>query len=129
GAEGLGFATPIDIAREVAEDLITDGKVQHVWLGIQGQDVDADTAAALGIDGGALVREVVDDSPAAAAELRNDDVIVAIDGRPIANMSALVVALRRLDPGTTVELTVRRGGEQLAIDVTVAERPDDLEED
>ena len=128
GAEGLGFATPIDIAREVAEDLITDGKVQHVWLGIQGQDVDADTAAALGIDGGALVRDVVDDSPAAAAGLRNDDVIVAIDERPIANMSALVVALRRLDPGTTVQLTVRRGEEQLAIDVAVAERPDDVDE-
>ena len=127
GAEGLGFATPIDIAREVAEDLITDGKVQHVWLGIQGQDVDADTAAALGIDGGALVRDVVDDSPASEAGLADDDVIVAIDDRPIANMSALVVALRRLDPGTTVRLTVRRGEEQLEVDVVVAERPADVE--
>ena len=128
GAEGLGFATPIDIAREVAEDLIATGKVQHVWLGIQGQDVDAETATALGIDGGAQVREVVDDSPASAADLKADDVIVAVDETPIANMSALVVALRRLDPGTTVRLTIRRGEEQLQIDVEVAERPADLED-
>ena len=127
GAEGLGFATPIDIAREVADDLIATGRVQHVWLGIQGQDVDAETAEELGIDGGAQVREIVDDSPAAASDLEADDVIVAIDDRPISNMSALVVALRRLDPGTTARLTVRRGDQQLEIDITLTERPADVD--
>src|SRR5437667_282746 len=95
GAEGLGFATPIDLARSAAEQLIATGKVVHVWLGVAGTDLDPDTAGDLHIDGGALVGQVVDGSPAAKAGLTARDVIVAVDGKTVTTMGALVVELRR----------------------------------
>src|SRR5439155_919313 len=91
GAEGLGFATPIDIARSVAEELIETGRASHVWLGVEGSDVDEETAGKLGLHGGAAVKRVVDSSPAKAAGLAAGDVIVSIDDKPVTTMAALVV--------------------------------------
>ncbi|HWH34218.1 MAG TPA: trypsin-like peptidase domain-containing protein, partial [Acidimicrobiales bacterium] len=126
GAEGLGFATPIDIARSVAEDIIATGQAAHVWLGIEGRDLDAASARAHGVAGGAVVVEVVDRSPAAGAGLEPDDIIVAISGEPVASMSALVIALRELEPGQPVELGVRRGGRTQTVVVELASRPEGL---
>jgi serine protease Do len=125
GAQGLGFATPIDVARSTADQLINTGKVVHVWMGIQGTDIDPTTASELGIDGGALVRGVVKGSPAeqAGVGVAARDVIVGVDGRPVATMGALVVALRARQPGDTVGLDVRRGAEKRRISVRLADRP------
>jgi S1-C subfamily serine protease len=124
GAEGLGFATPIDIARDVADQLITTGRVVHVWLGIDGEDLDRNRADAMGVTGGAVVKGVKGDSPAALAGLSASDVIVGIDGRPIASMSGLVVALRSHKPGQIVKLTVRHDGAKVRdVTATLAERP------
>ena len=125
GAEGLGFAAPIDIARSVADDLIATGTAVHVWLGIEGRDLDAASAAARGVDGGAVVVEVVADSPAATARLATDDVIVAVSGTPVRSMSALVIALRERQPGDRVELEVLREGERTTVGVELATRPSD----
>jgi S1-C subfamily serine protease len=124
GAEGLGFATPIDIARDVADQLITTGRVVHVWLGIDGEDLDRNRADAMGVTGGAVVKGVKGDSPAALAGLSASDVIVGIDGRPIASMAGLVVALRSHKPGQIVKLTVRHDGAKVRdVTATLAERP------
>ncbi len=93
GAQGLGFATPIDIAHSSAEQLIAGGKVVHVWLGIEGTDVDPTTAKEMAIDGGALVGRVVKGSPADKGGIQVRDVIVAVDNQPVKTMGALVVAL------------------------------------
>src|SRR5207244_9313808 len=58
GAEGLGFATPIDIARSVADELIATGRATHVWLGIEGADLDQISADRMGVSGGATVKRV-----------------------------------------------------------------------
>lgn len=123
GAEGLGFATPIDIARDVAEQLITKGKVTHVWLGVQGEDLDPATAQGMGIDGGARVRQVTGDSPARRAGLEREDVITHIDDRPVTSMGALVVSLRGHKPGDVVQLTIRRDGKARTLAVELTERP------
>jgi S1-C subfamily serine protease len=125
GVEGLGFATPIDIARSVADDLIVSGKAVHVWLGIEGRDLDATSAAARGVDGGAVVVDVVGDSPAATAGLATDDVIVAISGTPVRSMSALVIALRDRRPGDRIDLEVLRQDDRSTVDVELATRPSD----
>jgi len=125
GAEGLGFATPIDIARSVADDIIATGEAVHVWLGIEGRDLDAASAAAAGLDGAAVVVEVVAGSPAAAAGLAVDDVIVAMSGKPVPSMSALVIALRERDPGERIDLVVLRQGDRSQIDVELGVRPTD----
>lgn len=124
GAEGLGFATPIDIARDVAAQLIETGRVVHVWLGIEGEDLDQSRADAMKVNGGAVVKGVRDGSPAEAAGLAATDVITSIDGKPCTSMAALVVALRLRKPGERVRLTVQRdGGAKRQVTATLAERP------
>lgn len=123
GAGGFGFAIPIDVARAVAEQLITRGRVVYVWLGVKGGDLDGPTAAALGLTGGALVGEVMAGSPADRVGLSPLDTIVGLDGTPIASMSQLVVALRRHQPGESVQLDVVRDHQRLTVVVVLTERP------
>jgi S1-C subfamily serine protease len=118
GAEGLGFATPIDIARDVAEQLITTGKVVHVWLGIEGEDGTGNT--------GALVRKIRPDSPAAKAGVKERDIITAVAGKPVTSMSALVIALRTRKPGQVVTLGLTRDGKPMTVEATLVERPRNL---
>jgi putative serine protease PepD len=118
GAEGLGFATPIDIARDVAEQLITTGKVVHVWLGIEGEDAVNNS--------GALVRKVRADSPAADAGVKERDIITSIDNHKVASMSAVVVALRSRKPGQVVKIELTRDGKPVTVNATLAERPRNL---
>ncbi|HWW43921.1 MAG TPA: trypsin-like peptidase domain-containing protein [Acidimicrobiia bacterium] len=126
GAEGLGFATPIDIARDVADQLINTGKVVHVWLGVEGEDVTPQTSGDLGTDSGALVRKIRAGSPAAKSGIAVRDVITSIDGKPIRSMAALVVALRLRHPGDTAVLGIVHDGKPKTIRVTLAERPKTL---
>jgi S1-C subfamily serine protease len=123
GAEGLGFATPIDVARSVAEDIITTGRAVHVWLGVQGSDLDHRTAEDLGVEGGARVEDVVDGSPAAEAGVVPTDVIVAVEDEAIASMSSLVISLREREPGDEVSLDVVRDGDHREVVVGLVERP------
>jgi S1-C subfamily serine protease len=123
GAEGLGFATPVDVARSVAEDIITSGHAVHVWLGVQGSDLDRRSAEDLGVDGGARVEEVVEGSPAAEAGVTPSDVIVQVEDEAVASMSALVIALRQRDPGDAVALEVVRDGDRRQVVVDLVERP------
>jgi S1-C subfamily serine protease len=122
----VGYAVPIDIARLVAESLVQTGSIVRVWLGIEGHEVDITTARARDIDGGVIVRRVVAKSPADTGGLAAGDVIVAVDGRPTTTMTALVVMLRTRQPGDDVELSLRRGTEQVTVAVELLERPRDV---
>ena len=126
GAEGLGFATPIDIARDVAEQLITTGRVVHVWLGIEGHDLEEERATSLGIDSGALVRKVHPSSPAAKAGIAPSDIITSIEGKPVTSMGMLVLALRSRKPGDVVSVGLLRDTQRHTMRVTLAERPGSL---
>ena len=122
GAEGLGFAIPIEIAHAVATDLIDTGHARHGYLGIDAADLSSEHAASLGIEGGAIVADVENGSPAEEAGLQPGDVVVEIDGVPARSMSALIVSIRLSSPGTTVHLTVVRDGAELDLPVTMGER-------
>ncbi|MGI9032270.1 MAG: peptidase S1 [Acidimicrobiales bacterium] len=123
GSEALGFATTIDVARSVADELIRSGRVVHVWLGVEGGDVDGATATDLDVDGGAMVGHVTSASPAERGGLATRDVIVAVNGRAVRSMGELIVALRAYGPGDRVALEVIRDRQHRTITVTLAERP------
>ena len=123
GAGGFGFAIPIDLARFVADQLIATGRVTGVWLGVKGGDLDAATAAALDLTGGAVVSEVMDGSPADRVGLAPLDTIVALDGVAVTSMAQLVVALRPRQPGDVVQLDVVRDHQRMAMVVVLTERP------
>ena len=123
GAEGFGFATPIDAARSVAEQLMATGRVVNVWLGVEGSDLDWPTAQSLNVDGGAIVEQVKSDSPAERAGLAARDVIVGVNGRPVTSMGMLVVSVRAHRPGDVCTLDVVRDNQHHGMSVTVAERP------
>jgi S1-C subfamily serine protease len=123
GTEGFGFATPVDQARSVAEQLITTGRVTTVWLGVEGSDLDGPTASDLNVDGGAMIGQVKSGSPAEQAGLAARDVIVALNGRPVTSMGMLVVWLRPHHPADTVDVEVIRDRQHRTMRVTLGERP------
>ncbi|MFT5531533.1 MAG: S1-C subfamily serine protease [Candidatus Poriferisodalaceae bacterium] len=116
GAEGLGFATPIEVAHAVATDLILHGEARHGMLGVRGQDA-VPSELHDGYEDGVAVRDIDPSGPAAAAGLEIDDIIVAIDGQPVTSMAELVVTARLLEPGTPAQLTVQRN--DLTLDLTL----------
>jgi len=140
GNVGIGFAVPINTAREVAQQLIDDGQVEHAFLGISGTDLTPEIVDALNLDAdaGALVQSVVPDSPAdeagieaGDAELTIDgqplraggDVIVAADGNPVESMTDVIAAVDAKQPGDEIELTLMRGDEERTASVELDERP------
>jgi len=120
---GFGFATTIDVARSVADELIRTGKVVHSWLGIEGGDLDAATALDLNLEGGAMVAVVADASPAQRGGLATRDVIVAVDGHTVASMGDLVMVLRSHAPGDSVVVKVVRDRRSRTAAITLVERP------
>ena len=123
GAEGLGFATPIEIAHDVATNLVMHGRVDHGFLGVGGDDLGRELALSLGLEGGATITAVGDHTPAASAGIAPGDIIVAVDGIPVLTMGELVVRIRRLDPGDTSKITLVRDGEQITMSTKIVSRP------
>jgi putative serine protease PepD len=117
----FGFATPIDLAHRVAEQLLRTGHMVHGWIGVEGADLASAEAQRMGVAGGAVVRSVVEGSPAAAAGLATDDVITEVDGRPVGSISGLVVRLRDHDPGDDIVVGYWRDGHHEQATVTLAE--------
>lgn len=117
------YATPIDIARKVADELIRTGSVVYPWLGVEGEDADSDLANKLAITGGALVIEVEDDSPASLAGLRPGDVIVGVEAVQIESMGALKLELRNRRPGEPVTIHFMRDGARQQVNATLVSKP------
>lgn len=120
GAEGLGFAVPVDLAVSVADDLIADGRVRHAMLGIQGttatEELD-DAQIPLGVS----VTSIMTGSAYEDGGGRLGDVIVAIDGDPVSSIQELIADLRMKRAGDTVIVTALRGDEELTFPVELGE--------
>ena len=118
---GIGFAIPIDTAKPLIPQMVATGGVTRGYLGVSIQSITPDLAAALKLDGtqGALVGEVMPDSPAARAGLQSGDVITAFDGEPVATSQDLPGMVAAIQVGQDVTVTVRRQGESLDLAVTV----------
>ena len=124
-AQGIGFAIPIDTARAIMDQLIQQRRVVRPYVGIVwGGDVDANIARQynLPVDHGVIVREVDPNGPVAAAGIRPEDIIITLDGAPVANWNDFIRALFNKRPGETVRVEVVRNGARRTFSVRLAER-------
>jgi S1-C subfamily serine protease len=138
-AAGIGFAIPINTAKLIANDLITEGKVRRAYLGVQTLELTGWLAEALDLPvrEGLLVEQTTKNSPAAAAGVKGGDraaqagmrriyiggdVIVGLDGQKVANQFDMNVILNRKRPGDSVTVTIYRGAKKMDIAVKLGER-------
>src|SRR6266404_6307054 len=112
GNQGIGFAVPINMARHVMDQIIEHGKVERAYLGILPQDVTPAMAKAFGVSEarGALVGDVTPDGPAAHSDLKKGDIILAINGQPVADANQLRLQIGMMSPSASVKLKVLRDG-------------------
>jgi serine protease Do len=127
GNQGIGFAIPTDLARDVMLSLVKDGKVTRGQLGVRIQDVTPDLAKQFDLksDKGALVGEVLPGSPAAKAGLQSGDVILEFNGKPVADSQHLRLEVAGAAPGEKVPVRVWRNGSSKTVDVVVNELKED----
>ncbi len=121
GNIGIGFAIPVNLVANVMESLITTGTVERGFLGVNIQDLSSDMAEDFGVkDGrGAIVADILPESPAAGAGLRRGDVIIRIDDRRVENASQLRLTISQKRPGSTIKLTIMRDHEELVKEVVL----------
>jgi serine protease Do len=129
GYQGVGFAIPSSMAKVVMDNLINKGKVVRGWLGVSIQPVTPDLAKQFDIkdDKGALVGDVVEESPAEKADLRRGDVIIEFDGKEVTDPSSLRNSVAGTPPGKKVSLKIMRDGKIQKVDVIIAELPADMQ--
>ena len=125
GSQGIGFAIPAETVRQVMDQLIAYGKVVRGWLGVETQDLTRTLAESFGIGpaGGALIAGVVRGGPAEEGGIRPGDVVVAIEGKPVGDSSALLNVVAALKPGSSAAVTLVRERKELKVTVKVGTRP------
>ncbi len=123
---GVGFAIPINMVKRVMEDLIADGKVTRGWLGVSIQDIDEGMAKALKLKNrnGAIVSQAIEDSPAKAAGVQEQDVIISVDDEKIKDSSSLKNIISSGRPNDRIKLTIIRDEKEKKLTVTLGIRPD-----
>jgi len=128
GSMGIGFAIPVSTAKQVLDGIVKDGQVTRGWIGVEPQDLNPELAETFGLkpaaakDGGVIITGVLQNGPAAQAGIQPGDVITAVDGKGVRNVSQLLTAVAALKPGTPTPLTVLRKDKQTEISVTPGKR-------
>ena len=126
GNRGVGFAIPSNMSKRIMSDLIDKGYVTRSWLGVYIQPLDADAAKALEMESrdGALITQVVDDSPAELAGIEEGDVIVKFDNKKISDPSNLRNIVSLMPPGSKSDIVIFRNGNKKNLIVTLQELKD-----
>jgi len=125
GSIGIGFAIPTTVARQVMDQIVQTGSVTRGWIGVEVQDVTPELAESFKLPQhrGALIAGVLADGPAEKGGVKPGDVLVAVEGRPVADSSGMLNLVAALPPGDPARLTVLRNQTELELTVTVGRRP------
>src|SRR5699024_6735584 len=128
GYQGVSFAIPIDVAMDIAQQLMTNGRVERGWPGVQIQDASRDMAESFGLEWphGALVARVFPDSPASGVGLHTGDIILKFDGKPVPTAGALPPLVGTVTPGDSVSMLVLRSGDREDFTVEIERLPANL---
>ena len=125
GNLGIGFAIPVSTARLVVEGLVRDGVVTRGWIGVEPRDLTPEMAETFNLRAsqGVLITGVLQGGPASDGGLRPGDVVTKVAKTPVANTAQLLNAVASLKPHSRARLEVQRGGHEVEVEVTVAQRP------
>jgi putative serine protease PepD len=123
GNVGLGFAIPVDIAKQISDEIISTGRVSHSYFGVQTLPIPADAAAQAGLKGGLFVAGVVPGGPAAKGGLQQGDVITEVDGQTATTNVQLQELTLTKQPGATVTIGYVRNGAKGTATVTLGTQP------
>ena len=125
GSIGIGFAIPVSTARTVLESIIKHGQVVRGWIGIESQDITPELADSFGLarKSGAIIAGVVRNGPADRAGVRPGDILLAVEGKPVASTGDMLNLVAQLEPGAKARLTLMRQNRESTVDVTVGNRP------
>lgn len=121
-SNGLGFAIPSDIAQSVADQIIETGDVERGWLGIQMAALDPVAAHRMGIPGGVVIDRILENGPAAKANLRANDIITKIGGRTTENLVRLSNAIMLIKPNEPAQITFIRNGDERMTSAILSDR-------
>jgi len=123
---GIGFAIPSNMAKVVMDSLLKKGKVVRGWLGVSIQPITAELSKQFGTkdEKGALIGDVVEDSPAEKAGIQAGDIIVEFDGKEVIDPTSLRNSVAVSSPGKVVALKILRDGKSITINATISEQPD-----
>src|SRR5262245_60175734 len=129
GSMGIGFAIPINLAKKIYTELTARGKVTRGWLGVSVQPLTAELAQSFGAreEGGVLVADVMDGSPAEKGGLKSGDIIVDFNGKRVAAPSDLQRAVGLTGPGSTAKVLILRDKAERTIEIRIGEAPDETE--
>jgi len=125
GSQGIGFAIPVSIARQVMEQIIQSGSVTRGWVGIEVQDMTPELAESFNLKSaeGALIAGVLKGGPADAGGIRPGDILLSVNGNKVSNSSSLLNLIAALKPGDNTQLTVLRKQQSLDLKIQVGRRP------
>lgn len=123
-AQGLGFAIPVNKAKEIMGDLVSYGRVKRGWLGVSVRDITPQMAKAYGVEGtnGAMINDVFKGDPADKAGIKRGDVVIEINGEKVTDANSFVQKVRVLAPNSIAKLQVVRKGKKMNFSVKLAER-------
>jgi len=123
--QGIGFAIPINLVRHVADQLVAHGQVRRAWLGVQLAELTPEIAEGFGLatdTQGVVIQQVIDDTPAARAGVKRNDVIIEFNHQPVADLQKFRLKVADTPSGTTVPVTLLRDGKRVMVNVTLDDR-------
>jgi serine protease DegQ len=125
GSMGIGFAIPVSTAKMVLDQIVKNGSVTRGWIGVEVQEITPPMAASFKLDGtrGALIAGVLRGGPADKAGVKPGDVLVEVQGKPVADPAGMLNLIAALAPGQSARLKLRRQGHDVDASITVGRRP------
>jgi serine protease DegQ len=122
---GIGFAIPVSTAKMVLDQIVKSGAVTRGWIGVEVQEITAPIAESfkLGTTHGALIAGVLRGGPADRAGVKPGDVLLEIEGRPVADPSAMLNLIAALPPGEPARMRLKRQGKDVEASIVIGRRP------